>query len=80
MAEPILPPLKPIPIKDRISVVYLEKGNLDVLEGAFVVVDKTGVRKRCYGLEHQYRMLSPIYLNIFSLLGEAGHHGNHPSG
>jgi CRISPR-associated protein Cas1 len=44
MAEPILPPLKPIPIKDRISVVYLEKGNLDVLDGAFVVVDKTGVR------------------------------------
>lgn len=44
MAEPILPPLKPIPIKDRISVVYIEKGNLDVLDGAFVVVDKTGVR------------------------------------
>lgn len=44
MTEPILPPLKPIPIKDRISVVYVEKGNLDVLDGAFVVVDKTGVR------------------------------------
>lgn len=44
MTEPILPPLKPIPIKDRISVVYIEKGNLDVLDGAFVVVDKNGVR------------------------------------
>lgn len=44
MTEPILPPLKPIPIKDRISVVYIEKGNLDVLDGAFVVIDKTGVR------------------------------------
>jgi CRISPR-associated protein Cas1 len=44
MAEPILPPLKPIPIKDRVSVMYIEKGNLDVLDGAFVVVDKTGVR------------------------------------
>jgi CRISPR-associated protein Cas1 len=43
MTEPILPPLKPIPIKDRISVVFVEKGNLDVLYGAFVVVDKTGV-------------------------------------
>lgn len=42
--EPILPPLKPIPMKDRISVVYVEKGNLDVLDGAFVVVDKNGVR------------------------------------
>jgi len=44
MTEPILPPLKPIPIKDRVSVVFLEKGNLDVLDGSFVVVDKTGVR------------------------------------
>ena len=44
MAEPILPPLKPIPIKDRISVAYVEKGNLDVLDGAFVVVDKNGMR------------------------------------
>ena len=44
MNEPILPPLKPIPIKDRISVIFVEKGNLDVLDGAFVVVDKTGVR------------------------------------
>ena len=42
--EPILPPLKPIPIKDRISVAYAEKGNIDVLDGAFVVVDKNGVR------------------------------------
>jgi CRISPR-associated protein Cas1 len=44
MSEPILPPVKPIPIKDRISVLYVEKGNLDVLDGAFVVVDKNGVR------------------------------------
>ncbi|MCK5241949.1 type I-E CRISPR-associated endonuclease Cas1 [bacterium] len=40
----MLPPLKPIPIKDRISILFVEKGNLDVLDGAFVVVDKTGVR------------------------------------
>jgi CRISP-associated protein Cas1 len=44
MEQPILPPLKPIPIKDRISILYVEKGNLDVLDGAFVVVDKNGVR------------------------------------
>lgn len=42
--EPILPPLKPIPIKDRVSVLFIEKGNLDVIDGAFVVVDKNGVR------------------------------------
>ena len=44
MTEPILPPLKPIPMKDRVSVLFVEKGNLDVLDGAFVIVDKNGVR------------------------------------
>ncbi len=44
MSGPILPPLKPIPIKDRLSILFLEKGNLDVLDGAFVLVDKNGVR------------------------------------
>jgi len=44
MTDPILPQLKPIAVKERISVVFVEKGNLDVLDGAFVVVDKTGVR------------------------------------
>lgn len=39
-----LPALKPIPIKDRLSILYIERGHLDVLDGAFVVVDKTGVR------------------------------------
>lgn len=40
----MLPPLKPIPIKERLSILFIEKGHLDVLDGAFVVVDKTGVR------------------------------------
>ena len=40
----LLPPLKPIPIKERLSVLFIEKGHLDVLDGAFVVVDKNGVR------------------------------------
>ncbi len=44
MSEPILPPLKPIPIKDRVSVLFLERGQLDVLDGAFVLIDKNGVR------------------------------------
>lgn len=42
--QPALPPLKPIPIKDRLSIIFVEKGNLDVLDGAFVVVNKTGIR------------------------------------
>ena len=44
MSTPLLPPLKPILIKERLSVLFIERGNLDVLDGAFVVVDKTGVR------------------------------------
>ncbi|EHQ52963.1 CRISPR-associated protein Cas1 [Ectothiorhodospira sp. PHS-1] len=40
----MLPPLRPIPMKDRISMVFIEKGRIDVLDGAFVVVDKTGTR------------------------------------
>ena len=40
----LLPPLKPIAIKERLSILFIEKGHLDVLDGAFVVVDKSGVR------------------------------------
>lgn len=40
----MLPPPSPIPIKDRISLVFLERGHLDVIDGAFVLVDATGVR------------------------------------
>lgn len=40
----MLPPLKPIPIKERLSVLFVEKCQLDVLDGAFVAVDITGVR------------------------------------
>src|SRR5258706_9497515 len=37
-------PLKPIPIKDRASIVFLEYGELDVLDSAFVLVDRSGIR------------------------------------
>ena len=32
---PGLPPPRPIPLKDRASILFLEKGQLDVLDGAF---------------------------------------------
>jgi len=41
----MLPPLKPIPIKERNSIVFLRYGELGVIDGAFVLVDKDGVRK-----------------------------------
>lgn len=35
---------RPLAIKERMSILFVEKGQLDVLDGAFVVVDKNGVR------------------------------------
>lgn len=37
-------PLRPIPIKDRAGIVFLEYGQVDVIDGAFVLVDQNGVR------------------------------------
>lgn len=37
-------PLNPIPLKDRVSLVFLQYGQLDVIDGAFVLVDQNGVR------------------------------------
>jgi CRISPR-associated protein Cas1 len=41
---PGLPPPRPIPIRDRSSILFVEKGRLDVLDGAFVMVDEGGIR------------------------------------
>jgi CRISPR-associated protein Cas1 len=39
-----LPPPKPIMMKERTTMVFLQYGEVDVLDGAFVLVDKIGVR------------------------------------
>lgn len=38
------PPLKPLPMKDRISMMFIQYGQIDVVDGAFVVIDQTGIR------------------------------------
>jgi len=43
---PDLPKLKPIPIKERISLFFVSPGHVDVHDGAFVIVDKNGIRKQ----------------------------------
>ncbi len=43
-ALPGLPPPRPIPIRERISILFIEKTRLDVLDGAFVLVDDAGIR------------------------------------
>ncbi|MFI3120865.1 MAG: subtype I-E CRISPR-associated endonuclease Cas1, partial [Methylococcaceae bacterium] len=40
----MLPPLKPITMKERVSMAFIEKGQIDVKDGAFVVIDETGIR------------------------------------
>lgn len=39
-----LPPPKPVMLKERVSMVFLEYGEIDVVDGAFVLIDKTGIR------------------------------------
>jgi len=43
-ALPGLQPPKPIPLKDRSSIVFIERAQIDVIDGAFVAVDATGIR------------------------------------
>lgn len=39
-----LPPPKPIMMKERTSMIFVEYGKLDVIDGAFVLEDETGIR------------------------------------
>jgi CRISPR-associated protein Cas1 len=41
---PGLPPPRPIPLKDRASLVFVERAQLDVQDGAFVAVNADGTR------------------------------------
>lgn len=43
MAE-LLPPAAPIPLRERRSVLFVERGHLDVRDGTFALVDKSGER------------------------------------
>lgn len=44
MQAPGLPPPKPIPLKERAAIVFVERARIDVLDGAFVAVDANGNR------------------------------------
>ena len=41
---PGLPPARPIPLKDRASLVFVERAQLDVDDGCFVAIDEGGIR------------------------------------
>lgn len=81
----ILSALKPLPIKERISVVFVERGEIDMLDGAFVVVDANGVRTHipvggvaCIMLEpgtrvsHRAAALAARVGTLLVWVGEAG--------
>ncbi|WP_157269585.1 type I-E CRISPR-associated endonuclease Cas1e [Azohydromonas aeria] len=81
----MLPPLRPIPLKERISVVFIERGEVDMLDGAFVVVDVTGIRTHipvggvaCIMLEpgtrvsHRAAALAARVGTLLVWVGEAG--------
>lgn len=44
MSLPGLPPPRPIPMKDRSTLVFVERAQLDVADGAFVAVNADGTR------------------------------------
>lgn len=81
----LLPALKPIPIKERVSVIFIERGEVDMLDGAFVVVDATSVRTQipvggvaCIMLEpgtrvsHRAAALAARVGTLLVWVGEAG--------
>lgn len=81
----MLPPLKPIAMKERISMIFIERGEIDVLDGAFVVVDRNGVRTHiplgsvaCIMLEpgtrvsHRAAALAARVGTLLVWVGEAG--------
>ncbi len=81
----MLPPLKPLPMKDRISLLFIQYGQIDVLDGAFVVIDAEGVRTHipvgsvaCLLLEpgtrvsHAAVRLAAIVGTLLVWVGEAG--------
>lgn len=81
----MLPPLKPIAMKERLSILFIEYGQIDVLDGAFVVIDKNGVRTHipvgstaCLMLEpgtrvsHAAAALAGRVGTLLAWVGEAG--------
>lgn len=81
----MLLPLKPLPMKERISVLFIERGEIDVIDGAFVVVDATGIRTQipvggvaCIMLEpgtrlsHRAAALAARVGTLLVWVGEAG--------
>jgi CRISPR-associated protein Cas1 len=82
---PGLTPPRPLPLKDRSSIIFIEYGQIDVIDGAFVVIDANGVRTQipvggfvCLMLEpgtrlsHAAAALAARAGTLIVFVGEAG--------
>ncbi|GLI93431.1 type I-E CRISPR-associated endonuclease Cas1e [Methylocystis echinoides] len=82
---PGLAPPRPLPLKDRSSIIFIEYGQIDVIDGAFVVIDANGVRTQipvggfvCLMLEpgtrlsHAAAALAARAGTLIVFVGEAG--------
>jgi CRISPR-associated protein Cas1 len=65
-------------MKDRVSMIFIQYGQIDVLDGAFVVIDQTGIRTHipvgsvaCIMLEPGTRVSSTVG-TLLVWVGEAG--------
>jgi CRISPR-associated protein Cas1 len=78
-------PIKPLPLKDRNSMIFVGMGQIDVRDGAFVVIDKNGERMHipvgsiaCLMLEpgtrisHAAIKLASLTGTLIIWVGEAG--------
>ncbi|STE89030.1 CRISPR-associated protein [Escherichia coli] len=72
-------PLSPIPLKDRTSMIFLQYGQIDVLDGAFVLIDKTGIRTHIPVGSVACIMLEPG-TRVFPRGGASGRHGGDATG
>ena len=82
---PGLPPPRPIPLKERMALVFVEHARIDVKDGAFVAIDADGVRTHvpiggiaCLMLEpgarisHRAIALAAQTGTLITWIGEAG--------
>ena len=85
MMLPGLPPPKPIPLKERAALLFVERAQIDVADGAFVAIDADGVRTHipiggigCLMLEpgarisHAAIVLAARAGTLVTWIGEAG--------
>jgi CRISPR-associated protein Cas1 len=80
-----IPNIKPLPMKNRVSMIFIQYGQIDVKDGAFVVIDNDGIRTHipvgsvaCIMLEpgtrvsHAATRLAATVGTLLIWVGEAG--------